>query len=94
MKHTNKPNHMDNIRMEAVNPEKTVPPDGTDQDQIPALNAPVDLPSKNPFHPGDIVIFKFNQKGTVVSVEGDGVQVDFGLGVHYLSYQVLKLSQN
>lgn len=94
MKLTNKPKHMDNIRVVAVNPEDTVPPDGSNQVQIPVLNKPIGPSSNNPFHPGDIVIFNFNQKGTVISVEGDGVQVDFGLGVHYLSYQVLKLSQN
>lgn len=94
MKHINRPNNMGDIRIVAVNSEKTVPPDGSNQVQVPARNEPIGPSSNNPFHPGDIVIFKFNQKGTVISVEGDGVQVDFGLGVHYLPYQVLKLSQN
>jgi len=94
MKPIKKPNHMDNIRVVKVKREKTVSPDAAEQDQVPALIKPLGPSSKNLFHPGDIVIFKFNQRGTVVSVEGDSVQVDFGLGVHYLSYQVLKLSEN
>ncbi len=61
---------------------------------MPALNEPISPLENNPFYPGDIVISKFNQKGIVVSVEGNGVWVDFGLGVHYLSYLVLKLYRN
>lgn len=90
----NRPEHMGDIRMVVVNSKKTVQPDVPDQVQVPALNEPIRPSENNPFHPGDIVIFKFNQKGTVVSVEGDGVQVDFGLGIHYLSYLVLTLYQN
>ncbi len=93
MNRNKRPNRTGDTHM-VVNPEKTDRPEVADQDQVPALNEPLGPSSNNPFRPGDIVIFKFNQKGTVVSVKGDGVQVDFGLGVHYLSYQVLKLSNN
>lgn len=77
-----------------VNPIKAVQPDVPEVVDVPVLNKPLGPSKDNPFHPGDNVIYKFNQKGTVVSVEGDGVQVDFGLGIHYLSYAVLRLSQN
>jgi FKBP-type peptidyl-prolyl cis-trans isomerase 2 len=94
MKHINRPNNLDNLRKVVVNPEKTVPLDTPDQVQVPALTEPFGPSENNPFRPGDTVIYKYNQKGTVLSVKGDGVQVDFGLGIHYLSYLVLKLSQN
>lgn len=94
MKRTNKSNNLDNLRKAEVDPEKTVPLDTPDQVQKPVLTEPSGPSENNPFRPGDTVIYKYNQKGTVLSVKGDGVQVDFGLGIHYLSYLVLKLSQN
>jgi hypothetical protein len=90
----NRPEQMGDIRMVVVDSEKTVQPDVPDQGQVPALNESIRPSVNNPFHPGDIVIYKFNLQGTVISVDGDGVQVDFGLGVHHLSYLVLKLYQN
>jgi len=94
MKPINRPEHMGDIRIVADNSKKTDQPDVPELVQAPALNEPVSPLENNPFHPGDIVIYKFNQKGTVVSVKGNGVQVDFGLGVHYLSYLVLKPYRN
>jgi hypothetical protein len=94
MKLINRPEHMGDIRKMAVDSHKTDQPDVPDQVQLPSLDEPIRASENNPFRPGDIVIYKFNTKGTVVSVEGDGVQVDFGLGVHYLSYLVLKLYRN
>jgi len=85
---------MGDIRIVVVNPEKEVRPVEPNQAQTPAPNEPINPSENNPFRPGDTVIYKFNQKGTVVSVKGDGVQVDFGLGIYYLSYLVLKPSQN
>ena len=89
-----RPEHMGDIRITVVSSKKTVQPDAPEQVQVPAPKEPMRPSQNNPFHPGDIVIYKFNQKGTVVSVEGDSVEVDFGLGVHYLSYLVLKLYRN
>lgn len=94
MKPIDRPEHLGDIRIVAVNSEKKVQPDAPDQVQAPAINEPNRPSENNPFHRGDIVIYKFNQKGTVVSVEGDGVHVDFGLGVHYLSHLELKLYRN
>jgi len=94
MKPINRPNNLDNFRKADVNLEKTAPSETPDQVQVPALTEPFGPSENNPFRPGDTVIYKYNLKGTVLTVKGDGVQVDFGLGIHYLSYLVLKLSQN
>jgi hypothetical protein len=88
MKLITRSEHRGEIRRIVETPEKAV------QSAAPAQNEPFSPSEHNPFHPGDTVIYKYNQKGTVISTKGDGVQVDFGLGVHHLSYTVLKLSQN
>ena len=41
--------------------------------------------------PGDIVSFRSNTRGTVLSVTGNGVQVDFGLGSGWFTRDVLTL---
>jgi hypothetical protein len=43
------------------------------------------------FQPGDIVSFRSNSRGTVLAVNGDGVQVDFGLGSSWFIKDVLTL---
>ena len=85
---------MGDLHIMVVSPEATLQPNLTDQVKVSVLNETFDPSENNPFRTGDTVTYKFNQKGTVISVKGDGVQVDFGLGIHYLSYLVLKLSQN
>jgi hypothetical protein len=94
MELTDRPKNQGDHFEKGENPTKAVQPDEPDQDQVLARSEPFNPSGNNPFHPGDTVIYKYNQKGTVIAVQGDGVQVDFGLGVHYLSYLVLKLSQN
>ena len=44
-----------------------------------------------PFQPGDYVAFRSNSRGTVLAVNGNGVQVDFGLGSSWFSRQSLRL---
>ncbi|MBE0699000.1 MAG: hypothetical protein IH586_18940 [Anaerolineaceae bacterium] len=95
MKLNNRPAKMGDLRITVANPAKAAQVDGPDQAEAAALpSSPIGPSANNPFRPGDTVIYRFNMEGTVISVEKDGVQVDFGLGSHYLSYQVLKLSQN
>jgi hypothetical protein len=43
------------------------------------------------FHPGDIVSFRSNSRGTVLEVTGNGVRVDFGLGSSWFVKDVLTL---
>jgi hypothetical protein len=43
------------------------------------------------FQPGDIVSFRSNTRGKVLSVVGNGVQVDFGLGAGWFTEQSLTL---
>jgi hypothetical protein len=43
------------------------------------------------FQTGDIVSFRSNTRGTVLAVNGDGVQVDFGLGSGWFTKDVLTL---
>jgi hypothetical protein len=43
------------------------------------------------FQPGDIVAFRSNTRGIVLTVTKDGVQVDFGLGSSWFSQLSLTL---
>ncbi len=43
------------------------------------------------FQPGDIVSFRTNSRGTVLTVTENGVQVDFGLGSSWFTKDVLTL---
>jgi hypothetical protein len=43
------------------------------------------------FQPGDLVSFRSNSRGIVLAVNGNGVQVDFGLGSGWYMQQSLTL---
>jgi len=43
------------------------------------------------FQPGDLVSFRSNTQGIVLAANGNGVQVDFGLGAGWFTQQSLTL---
>jgi len=95
MKLNSRPTKMGDLRITSNSSKKEDQADVAVEAEVSALPTGAKGPSaENPFRPGDTVIYRFDTKGTVISAEGDGVQVDFGLGSHYLSYRVLKLSKN
>jgi hypothetical protein len=59
---------------------------------VVAQAAPVAQPEESGgFHPGDIVSIRTNTLGTVLAVNGNGVQVDFGLGAGWFTRKSLTL---
>jgi hypothetical protein len=56
------------------------------------IAAPVVQPEESGgFQPGDIVSIRTNTTGTVLAVNGNGVQVDFGLGAGWFTRKSLTL---